>query len=144
MTHPDPANTSAATQPPPAATALPPPDARLAGTLARLLSRATILACLVLAAGLVLRLVAAPADAARSLRTFSTVEERSFPALARGLADLDPHALMQGGVVLLILIPAARVALAGALLARRREGILAGIALFVLVVILAGFAGLAA
>ena len=112
-------------------------DRRLARRIARLLRAGVLLSAAVTLVGGVLLLLArggAPADLAVFPRP--TPPPSDLAAIVRGALALEPRALTQLGVVLLVLTPVARVALTFVDFVRRRDRayvVLSGLALLLLV-----------
>ena len=104
------------------------PHAALRTLLARLLNAGTVLAGAVLFAGVVMMLVkpGAPVDLAhfeaRARRTDSVA------SIGRDLLSLEPRAVVMAGVLILLLIPAARTLAAGAVFAKERDRLFVTIA----------------
>ena len=124
---------------PPVRDADPPGDAdrRLADRIGRLLRVGVLLSAVVTLAGGVLLLLAhgaAPADLATYPRP--TPPPSDLRAIVRGALALEPRALTQLGIVLLVATPVARVALTLVDFARRRDRayvVLSGLVLLLLV-----------
>ncbi len=126
-------------QPPPLA----PPDPReaadrrLAGRIAWLLRVGVLLsAAVTLAGGTLLLLARGGAPAALSTFPRPTPPPSDLAAILGGALALEPRALTQLGVVLLLLTPVARVALALVDFVRRRDrayAVLSGLVLVLLV-----------
>lgn len=126
---------------PPAAAADPhaAADRRLARRIAGLLRVGVLLSAAVTLAGGALLLLAGgglPADLATLPRP--TPPPSDPLAIVRGALALEPRALTQLGVVLLVLTPVARVALAFGDFVRRRDGAYAAMTGLVLLLLLGG------
>ncbi len=78
-----------------------------------------------------------------SYRVFAPDAPRSAAGLRVGLAHLDPAALIQLGVLVLIATPVARVVFAAASFAGERDWFYLAVSLIVLSVLLFGFARVA-
>ncbi|MDX2130693.1 MAG: DUF1634 domain-containing protein [Planctomycetota bacterium] len=134
---------------PPRSTSLPPdpapppnpaPQRRLEARLANILTVATLLAASILLIGALLHLTRP--DAARpSYAAFTPASPSTLRDLFAGLSRLDPRAIMQLGVVLLVLTPVARVITALVSFALRRDRLYVVVSLIVLGALLAGLLG---
>lgn len=116
---------------------------RLEDALSRGLTAGVMLAAAVMLSGVVLAAFRGGGNVTH-LTTYTPGEEgvRSFTAIARGAAGLDPQSVMQFGVVLLILTPVARVALSMIVFARGGDRLYVALSLTVLLMLLAGFLGM--
>ena len=114
-------------------------DRRLAGRIGVLLRVGVLLSAAVTLAGGVLLLLAhggAPADLASYPRP--TPPPSDLRAIVRGALALEPRALTQLGIVLLVATPVARVALTLVDFVRRRDRAYAALSALVLVLLLGG------
>jgi uncharacterized membrane protein len=116
-------------------------DGRVQWAIGTLLRWGVILAAATVLAGGTLYL-AHDATTPVDYSTFrgETPDLRSIPGIARHALSLDPRALIQLGILLLILTPVARVALSIAVFALQRDGTYVAITLLVLAVLLLSLA----
>ncbi len=110
--------------------------------LSRLLTIGTTASAIVLLAGLALHLAAPREGAPTSYATFAPTDLRSLTTLWPRLMDGDALAIMQAGVILLVLTPVARVAATLATFASRRDWLYVAISAIVLGILCVGLAGL--
>ena len=114
-------------------------DRRLAAHIARLLRVGVLLSAAVTLAGGVLLLLdhgGAPADLSAFPRPFPPPSD--LLAIVRGARALEPRALTQLGIVLLVATPVSRVALALVDFVRRRDRAYAALSALVLLLLVGG------
>ena len=115
-------------------------DMTLETRLSRLLTISTAVAGLTTLAGMVMHLWRHHADTA-SFRSFVPTDLADLHALLPRLAQFEPRALIQAGVLLLVLTPVARVAATLIAFAARRDWLYVAVTLAVLGTLVAGLAG---
>lgn len=106
------------------------------------LAAGVLLALLLLVTGLVLLLLRGGPPLHELLQYPGSGFPRDLPGALSGSIALEPLALIQTGLLVLIGTPLVRVSLAGLLFCREREWLFALIALAVLAVLLWGWRGL--
>ncbi|CAG1002846.1 hypothetical protein PHYC_03024 [Phycisphaerales bacterium] len=116
-------------------------DMTLETRLSRLLTASTTLAGVVTLTGLVMHLAGHHADR-MTFASFVPTDLTEFGGLAGRLIALDPPAVMQFGVLLLVLTPVARVAATLVAFLARRDWLYVAITLIVLGTLAAGLAGI--
>lgn len=124
-------------------------EERMALLLGRVLRAGVIAASATIISGIVVAVVGGdgvPSSLDAALGRDPTVESASIrPAdLVRGVGNGDASALIQLGLLLLILTPTVRVALTTVVFFRQRDRVLAGLASLVLAILVLGLVGIGA